>query len=77
MGTKDRISYGETRRIFDSLEKFHKVNTTLFRVEKETSLGGIKLLDPKLDLRTDTNLLNFIKLCVSDKADEYLWRVRQ
>jgi alpha-beta hydrolase superfamily lysophospholipase len=77
VGKADRTSYADTGRIFKALEKAHEINKTLYKVEKDTSLSGARLLDRRLPLNVDTNIANFIRLKIVNNADNFPWRVRQ
>jgi alpha-beta hydrolase superfamily lysophospholipase len=76
VGRNDRTSSGETRRIYDALERSHEINKELFKVEKETLLSGRKMLDPALRLGTEGNIAKFIELTVQANVNQYPWRMR-
>ena len=84
-GKQESKSYGEARRLYDSLERYHvKVSSDpeeqrkkkdLFAVYAETSLQGTKLLTNALNV--PNNIASFIKLRLVDKADELAWTERR
>jgi pimeloyl-ACP methyl ester carboxylesterase len=71
-----REERAETDRIFRGLENAHEVGKTLYKLEKPTSLSGSKLLNPRLSLKVDNNIVNFVRLRVVNEADNYPWMMR-
>lgn len=76
VGRNDRESYGDTGRMYRALENAHEGSKTLYKIDKNTRLNGAKLLDPRLSLKVDNNIVNFIRLKVVDNADSFPWRMR-
>ncbi|MEQ8790280.1 MAG: alpha/beta hydrolase [Pirellulaceae bacterium] len=72
-GNQDRAEAG---RIFKALENNHEVNDSLYMIDKPTSLSGSKLLNPRLSLKVDNNIVNFIRLKIVNEADNFPWQMR-
>lgn len=76
VGSKDRKSKTETDRIYDALDN-NNTKDTLIRLSENTSLSGIKMLDPRLKLDTSLNIAKFIKLRMVNRAAEFPWTLRK
>ena len=77
VGTNDRTSSSETRRMYQALENSHKPDKTLFQINKRTSLSGVKMLDRRLNLKTDDTIAKFIQLRLVRRQADFPWLPRK
>ena len=77
VGANDRSSSTDTKRMYAALENNNKEKKTLFLINKETSLSGVKMLDRRLNLNTDITIAKFIQLRLVNRASEFPWTMRK
>lgn len=84
-GRNDTNSYREARKLHTSFNRYYPdppreeaiAKQTLFLLLPDTQLQGTQLVDPKLPLDVDRQILQFISMRLVAKENDFQWTLRQ